>query len=240
MRLDGERAELLYAVTRGLATCENNDELVRFAARRLREVFDAEGCAILLLDPTGRTFRIPIASQRGASADVAGELRDATIPSDQGIAGAVLKMGEAILVEDAQQDPRFFPGIDRTTGLVTRRLMVAPLRSASGTLGVVEVVNPEGASLGADDLAFLNALATDIGVAYEKARLHARQGAELVAIRRLARRIGLGMIGLGCALVAATAVADRASTGVTMLAGVVSVAFGLLARKRLGDGAPGR
>src|SRR5262249_4129624 len=129
MALDSERVELLYAVTRSLATFHDVDELVRFATRRLREVFGADGCAILLLDEKRGEFCFPVASQRAAGGASGSTLSDMRFPANQGIAGAVLAGGEPILVNDAQNDSRFYPGVDHRTGVTTRTLLAAPLRS---------------------------------------------------------------------------------------------------------------
>ena len=204
MGLEGERVELLYAVTRSLATFHDVDELVRFATRRLREVFGADGCAILLLDEKRREFRFPVASQREGATASASTLSEVRFPADQGIAGAVLGGGEPILVNDAQSDPRFYAGVDHKTGATTRSLLAAPLRSARGAVGVIEVVNPSVSPLGADDLAFLNALASDVAVAYEKARLYASLGEEVAIMRGLARFVGAALIGVGGLLAGAT------------------------------------
>jgi GAF domain-containing protein len=210
MALDGERVELLYAVTRSLATFDDVDELVRFATRRLREVFGADGCAILLLDEKRREFCFPVASQRAGDAPSASTLSEVRFPADQGIAGAVLAGGEAILVNDAQNDPRFYAGVDRRTGVTTRTLLAAPLRSARGAVGVIEVVNPSASSLCADDLEFLSALASDVAVAYEKARLYARLGEEIAIMRWLARAVGVGLVGVGALLAGAAVFAALA------------------------------
>lgn len=210
MPLDGERVELLYAVTRSLATFDEVDELVRFATRRLREVFSADGCAILLLDERRREFSFPVASQRAGALTSASALSEVRFPADRGIAGAVLAGGEAILVNDAQNDPRFYSGVDQKTGVTTRTVLAAPLRSARGAVGVIEVVNPSVASLGVEDLEFLNALASDVGVAYEKARLYARLGEEIATLRGLARLVGAGVVCVGALLAGGAVLATLA------------------------------
>ena len=232
MALDSERVELLYAVTRSLATFDDVDELVRFATRRLREVFGSDGCAILLLDEKRREFRFPVASQRAGAAPSA--LSEVRFPADQGIAGAVLAGGEAILVNDAQHDPRFYAGVDRKTGVTTRSLLAAPLRSARGAIGVIEVVNPSVSPLHTDDLEFLSALASDVAVAYEKARLYARLGEEIAIMRWLARVVGVGLVGVGALLVGAAVFAtlvralplNTALSHPGLYGGVVVVALG--------------
>ena len=58
-----ERLRVLYEITRKLATFTDLDDLLRYATRRARELFEAEGCALLLLDPEKNEFYFPIASQ---------------------------------------------------------------------------------------------------------------------------------------------------------------------------------
>lgn len=87
-----------------------------------------------------------MASQRAGATTPASALSEVRFPADQGIAGAVLAGGEAILVDDAQNDPRFYAGVDHKTGVTTRTLLAAPLRSARGAVGVIEVVNEQPGS----------------------------------------------------------------------------------------------
>jgi GAF domain-containing protein len=236
MALDGERVELLYAVTRGLATFHEVDGLVRFATRRLREVFGADGCAILLLDEKRREFRFPVASQRAGATTSATALGEVRFPADQGIAGAVLAGGEPILVNDVQNDRRFYPGVDQKTGVTTRTLLAAPLRSARGAVGVIEVVNPSVSPLCTDDLEFLNALASDVAVAYEKARLYARLGEEIAIMRWLTRVAGAGLVVVGALLAGAAVFAtlvralplERVLSRPALYGGVVVVGLGIV------------
>ncbi|MGH7789934.1 MAG: hypothetical protein ACRERC_23910, partial [Candidatus Binatia bacterium] len=66
---------MLADVSRSLATFADLDELVTYATRRIRELFEAEGCALLLLD-AAREFTFPVASQRDASATGAASLAE--------------------------------------------------------------------------------------------------------------------------------------------------------------------
>src|SRR6185436_6505837 len=71
-------------------------------------------------------------------------------------------------------DPRFYSGVDRRTGLVTRALLSAPLSGRHGPLGVIQVLNPcHGGTFSDDDLAFLDALAGSVAVAIDNAQLYA-------------------------------------------------------------------
>src|SRR5258705_7013513 len=138
--------------------------MLGYATLGARELFEAEGCALLLVDRAAREFRFPVASQSTASSASATRLQDVRFPMSQGVAGWVLAHGQAIVIADAQHDERFYPGVDAATGSTTRSLLAAPLRTSTGTIGVIEVINPR--DIGDGDLAFLEAIGSNIAVAH--------------------------------------------------------------------------
>ncbi|HVO22676.1 MAG TPA: GAF domain-containing protein [Candidatus Margulisiibacteriota bacterium] len=195
-----ERLRLLYEVNRRLTTFVDLDELMRYSTRRTCELFGADGCALLFLDREKREFYFPVASQ-GATQQASQEcLAEIRFPADQGIAGWVHSHDQAALVPDVASDPRFYKGVDRATHMTTRAILCAPLRSRSGNIGVIEVVNPAASALTADDLEFLEALAGDIAVAHEKAMLHEQLRGEVTGLRQAVRAAGMGLVALGCLL----------------------------------------
>lgn len=200
-----ERLRLLYDVSRQLSTFTDLDELLRFATRRAREIFEAEGCALLLLDRERNEFFFPVASQAEASGQSAERLSEIRFPADRGVAGWVLTNDRATIVEDTSKDERFYDGVDRGTAMQTHSLLCAPLRTHSGNIGVVEVVNPGPGCRTKDDLEFLEALAGDVAAAHENAALFAGMRAELIGLRQVCRVGGLCLLVLG-ALVGAGAV----------------------------------
>lgn len=205
-----DELDFLCDLSRRLATFDDLDELVRHATRRLREIFSAEGSSILLLDPSGRELRFPVASLSENCTGAAAVLKDIHFPADRGIAGWVLKHGEPIVIPDVTKDERFYGGVDKATGITTRTVLAAPMRAASGPIGVVEVVNPEGGVVTADDAKFLDALASDIAIAYEKADLHRRLRQEVISLRQVARLAGGGACAIGALLVGSAVFATMA------------------------------
>lgn len=195
-----QRLHLLYEVNRRLTTFDDLDELLRYSTQCMRELFEADGCAILLLDRARSEFYFPVASQRASQHVAQTRLAEIRFPSDRGIAGWVLQHDEATVVADAVADPRFFAGVDRATDMQTRSLLCAPLRSRSGNIGVIEIVNPAPTALTRDDLEFLEALAADIAVAHEKALLYARLRGEVTGLRQTCRLAGLALLGIGVVL----------------------------------------
>jgi sigma-B regulation protein RsbU (phosphoserine phosphatase) len=117
-------------------------------------------------------------------------------PANRGIAGWVAREGTAVRLENAYEDPRFAPEIDRRLGFTTRRLLCLPIRNEAGAIiGVLELLNKAEAFTGEDE-AFLDALSTHVALALEKAQLH-RERIEKEKMERdlaLAREIQAGFL----------------------------------------------
>ena len=205
-----EQLEVLYDLTRKLATFTELDEVVQYATERTRELFQAEGCALLLLDQERREFFFPVASQRDSSPAAQEQLAQIRFPADQGIAGWVLTNDEAAAVEDAANDPRFYAGVDIETKMQTGALLCAPLRAGSESIGVIEVVNPAADSLAKDRLRFLETIGNEIAVAYEKTALYEQLRGEIISLRSLSKQAGATIAGLGGILAVLTAFVHRA------------------------------
>ena len=99
------------------------------------------------------------------------QLHDLRFPISRGIAGAVVRTQKAMLVNDASHNEHFNPEIDLRTGLRTRNLICAPLRSGGKVVGAIEVINRRNGDFREDDLTFLDALANSVTIAMETAQL---------------------------------------------------------------------
>src|SRR5882724_4070953 len=193
-RETGSRFQLLYDLGCAFAARLDLDELVPLVVAKCREVLDAEGAAVLLLDRERHELYFPYVAEENPA--VGARLTQLRFPADRGIAGAVLASGKALRVDDAATDPRFYQDVDRSTGRTTRSMLTAPLTFRQNPIGVVQVLNRHGGVFTDDDLAFLEALAAMVGVTIENARLYAqvksseeRLRAQVGALRRdLARR----------------------------------------------------
>ncbi|MFZ0724597.1 MAG: GAF domain-containing protein [Desulfobacterales bacterium] len=90
----------------------------------------------------------------------------------QGIAGHVAARGEAIIVNDSQKSPHFFPGVDRQTGYVTRSALAVPMISQGKVIGVIEVLNKISGDFSTNDEDLLQSIAASVSIAIENARLY--------------------------------------------------------------------
>jgi Nif-specific regulatory protein len=168
---DGERFRLLYDLGCAFVAKTDLAELIPFVIAKCREALNTEAASVLLLDRERNEFYFPFVSDDNSS--VAGVLAQLRVPADRGIAGAALRSGKALIVADAQNDPRFYRNVDVETGAVTRNIIAVPLISGHGIIGVLEVLNRRGGmAFNADDLSLLEAVAGSVTIAIENARLY--------------------------------------------------------------------
>src|SRR6516225_3328131 len=109
------RTRVLYDLAREFAAQLELDQLVPLITSKCREVLDAEGVAILLLDRERGDLYFPYYSQRDPK--VGAKLAAQRVPADRSFAGSVLRSGRAERVDDLAGDPRHYTGVDRSTGV---------------------------------------------------------------------------------------------------------------------------
>ena len=97
------------------------------------------------------------------------------LPRGVGLAGYAATHGTSVIVNDAQQDKRFYSATDMTTGFVTRAILAAPLRGFGGIQGVIEVLNRrDGGRFTEEDRQLLEAVADQAVIALENAQRFAQ------------------------------------------------------------------
>ena len=166
---DSSRFALLLELSRGFNAHTELDTLLPAVIARSRQVLNAEGCSLLLVDEEAQELYFPLTSSQMAGVDA--QLEEVRFPVSDGIAGEVVRTGRPLWVGDAGRDERFYSGVDQLTGSHTRDLLCAPLRTHGGVIGAIEVVNSLGSGFSDTDLEFLDALAGSVAIAVENARL---------------------------------------------------------------------
>ena len=161
---------LFLEVSRSFHELVEPDKLLPLITERVRTLLDAEACSVILYDTDRRELYIPVSSDARMASPA--RLREVRFPASVGIAGWVLREGQSVLAPDVAGDPRFYDAVDRQTGTASRSLLCTPLRTRSGTIGVTQVINKRSGVFTQDDLDLLDAIAGNIAVALENARLH--------------------------------------------------------------------
>lgn len=155
-------------------------------------IVGSENASLLLAEPSGELY-FEVATGEGSE-----RLKRQRVGAGRGIAGWVLRHKTPLIVDDAQSDERFDAGFDKLTGTVTRTLLAVPVYARGETVGVLEAMNKVGGSAFTEsDAELLEALADQVGIAVDNARMYAQ-------LRR--RLIENWVIALACVLVTALVV----------------------------------
>lgn len=163
---DLRELHLLYQVGQALASNLDLSSLLNDIRSRVPEAMGAERCSIMLLDEQTRELVLELPDPH------TGERREFHIPLDRGIAGWVATNGIGQIVNDVEQDPRWFDGIARDVDFETRQILCAPMRIGDRVVGVMQVLNKrDGTPFDDQDLRLLTTLATQAAIAVENARL---------------------------------------------------------------------
>jgi len=129
---------LIYELGHTFASRLDLDDLLGLVVRKCREVFDAEGVSVLLLDPARNEFYFPYFSDLDPK--VSARLLEMRFDSSKGVAGSVLRNGRSVRIDSVKHDPNFYSVIDKHTGFQTRSIIAALLMAEDTRLGVIEEV----------------------------------------------------------------------------------------------------
>ena len=98
-------------------------------------------------------------------------MRGLEVPVESSIAGEILRTRKPIIVMDAKEDPRHFPGVSESTEFETESLVGVPLITNDKIIGVLEVINKKDGMYSEDDEKMLMALGSQAAIAIENTRL---------------------------------------------------------------------
>jgi transcriptional regulator with GAF, ATPase, and Fis domain len=207
-RID-RRAHDLMIVSGRLAAAIDPSEVVAAVLDVVVQVFNLEACSVGLLDDAARRLRLFVSRGRGKVDEF-----ELMVPA--GIAGWVAKHGQGVVCNDVDKDERFFPGIDQHSGFRTRAVMCVPLQHGQRVLGVLEAINPRAPDEFAQrDLALLEAFATVVAAALERARVVSSLRESNVELRAAAADRYQLVLGPSAAMGSVVGLARRAATAST-------------------------
>jgi signal transduction histidine kinase len=161
------RYERVIELSRHLNMVLELPPLLQRIIEAARELTESAASSIMLVDRSSGDLFFEAAT--GAKSE---EIQRVVVPMDDSIAGWVVKHGQSLVIEDAQQDERHFQQSDTETGIVTRSLLAVPLIVKGKTIGVLEALNKANSeTFDEDDVNLLSTLAAQAAVAIENVRL---------------------------------------------------------------------
>ncbi|CAA9503275.1 MAG: hypothetical protein AVDCRST_MAG13-2386 [uncultured Solirubrobacteraceae bacterium] len=162
-----------------------SDALLQSIVDVVRATLGARAASILLLDEAAGELVFAAVSQEGGAG-----LVGRRIPADTGLAGSVLASGQALVVEDVAQDPRF-AGDRLDLGYVPKGLMSAPLLAGERAIGVLQVLDrPRRPGFSLLELELLGRFAEQAVLAVELGRRVAAGGGLPPEVERLRAALG--------------------------------------------------
>ncbi len=166
-----ERALKAFSVmAEAVSTRLDVDSVLHEALDQTLATLEVEAGAITLLEDDTRqlVFRV----QKGWQVhDFAGQ--QLRIDAQAGMTGIVMRSGHPLVTDDITHDPRI--AVDEFREEPVRAMILAPLRARQQVLGVLSVMSYQPRRFTMDEVALLAAIADQVGVALDNARLYQQE-----------------------------------------------------------------
>ena len=162
-RTEAER-QVISDIVQGVITTANLDELLQLTHRSIRKLLYAENCFVTLYDPATSLMHFEFWADKF---DPVPEPR----PVGTNFSSYVLRTSQPILLTEANKKRMYERGDVELSGTDSASWLGVPLRTPSGTIGVLVVQHyEEAAAYTQRDLEFLSAVGDQIALAIERKR----------------------------------------------------------------------
>ena len=158
----------LIEINTYIANSLEKDEVLKRILNQTKVLLNCDGSSILLVDRALNRLNFAVLSR-----DEEGEiLKDTSLRMGEGIAGTVWQNGIPILINDAQNDPRFSDRADKKAKTTTRSIIAVPLTVNGEIIGVIEAINKTSGGFSDFDLQVLQFVSTQSAIAINNADLY--------------------------------------------------------------------
>jgi Nif-specific regulatory protein len=142
-------------------------------------LIEAEASSLMLVNPENNKLYFEIAlGSKGA------EVQRFSLNMGEGIAGWVAANNRSLIVNDVEEDSRFYPDISKQIGYPTKAILAVPMRVKERCVGVIEIINKiKGGGFTEEDLQWLEMFATQAAIAIQNARSFQRVQEEIYLLQ---------------------------------------------------------
>src|SRR5882724_10865985 len=162
-RAEAER-QVITEIVQGVVSTSNLDELLALTHNSIRKLLYAENCFVTLYDPASDLMHFEFWADKF---DPIPEPR----PIGTNFSSYVLKTSQPIMLTEATKKRMYEQGEIELSGTDSASWLGVPLRTPSGTIGVLVVQHyEEAAAYTQRDLEFLSAVGNQIALAIERKR----------------------------------------------------------------------
>ena len=142
------------------------DDVLHRILEQISQALRVEAVSLALITPDEKSLEFHASTSRKLQSVVG-----LCLNIGQGIAGWVAQEGRGVIIQEVNQDSRFYPEIDRITGFNTQAIACAPIRSEGTVIGVLEALNPIEKAFDPDALTVLTGIGSLAGTAIRHAQL---------------------------------------------------------------------
>jgi PAS domain S-box-containing protein len=179
-------AERLQVLTEKLAQSITAEDVLDQVANTAAELLEAPVAGVFLLNETAESFDLAA----GCGLDIASGV---SLPRGRSLAGSVITSREPVAIADVRTAattalPRL------VSGEAIGSLVVAPVLSRSGPLGVIEVYSPSLNAFRDRDAILLSALAAAAATALQNARLYRERELDLARLNAIVEQLPVGIV----------------------------------------------
>ncbi len=173
--IDAKRFETLIEIN---ALINSNYTDIKTLLTRILEsatrLTGGEASSLLLVNPENNKLYFEIAlGSKGP------DVQRFSLNMGEGIAGWVAEHNTSLIVNDVENDERFFPDISRKIGFATNSILAVPMRIKDKCVGVIEIINKQDASnFTNEDLQWMEIFATQAAIALQNARSYEKMKQE--------------------------------------------------------------
>lgn len=165
--MKSERMEFLARLPLLLNSAMSEKQVIELALEYLSKELQAERATVFLLLADENELEFWALDHLCRNS-----LRSQRMPASAGIVGTVIRTRKAEIVDDAQNDPRFYKGIDQETGFVTKNILCIPLTiHGKERLGAIQVLNKTTGPFNEEDLDFARLFADHVAIAIHNNQL---------------------------------------------------------------------
>ncbi len=166
--LEGQQQQLLRLVELSvtLNSTLNLETLLQVITATATELLDCEGASILLYDE--KNPRLYFAAATGSDP---AKLAEIPVPMEGSVAGTIFRTNRAIILNNAEQDPRHFSLVSDHVKFRVKNLLGVPMPIKDRTVGVLEAINKRNGLFDDRDATILSVTAAHAAIAINNARL---------------------------------------------------------------------
>lgn len=163
-----KQLETLIEINTYIANSLEKEEVLKRILNQTKILLNCESSSILLVDRGLKRLNFAVLSKD----EEEGILKDTGLRMGEGIAGTVWQNGIPVIINDAQNDPRFSNRADKMAKTVTRSIIAVPLTVNGEIIGVIEAINKVRGDFYPFDLRMLQFISTQSAIAINNADLY--------------------------------------------------------------------